>query len=62
MNYSYIVYKGSSAYNFKTLTAKYNGEKYVSKEEEELFLKYLKDFSDYDVSEITKENEQLFTQ
>ncbi len=55
--YRDIRFKGSTAYNFKTLTAKYNGEKYISKEEEELFLKYLKDFSDYDVSEITNEKE-----
>ena len=56
-NFKDIKFSGSSAFKFKSLIAKYNGEKYVSKEEEDLFLKYLKDFSDYDVSEITNEKE-----
>ena len=56
-NFKDIKFSGSSAFKFKALIAKYNGEKYVSKEEEDLFLKYLKDFSDYDVSGITNEKE-----
>lgn len=53
--YSYrdISFSGSSAYNFKNLTAKFDKSNYKNIEQIKLFEENLKNFSRYDVSEIT---------
>lgn len=52
-NYRDISFSGSSAYNFKNLTAKFDKSKYINIEQIKLFEENLKNFSRYDVSEIT---------
>jgi len=56
-NYKNIKFYGSSAFDFKSLIASYKNGKYVNFQQTELLEKYLKDFSGYDVSEITNINE-----
>lgn len=51
--YKDIKFYGSSAYRFKPLVAKYNKRVYCNDEQVELLKEYLRDFSGYDVSEIT---------
>ena len=51
--YKDIQFYGSSAHNFKSFIAKFNKQEYVNIEQIKLFKEYLKDFSGYDVSEIT---------
>ena len=53
--YSYrdISFSGSSAYNFKNFTAKFDKSNYINIEQIKLFEENLKNFSRYDVSEIT---------
>ena len=53
-NYKDIVLFGSSAYNFKPMSVTFNGKSYYNDEQIDLFKRYLKDFSDYDVSKITE--------
>ena len=50
--YKDIKLYGSSAYNFKPMTARFNGNKYYNREQDEMFREYMIDFADYDVSEI----------
>ena len=52
-DYKDIKYHGSIAFDFKSMQAKFNGKYYYNYEQEKKFLEYLKDFSGYDVSEIT---------
>ena len=51
--YKDIKYHSSIAFDFKPMQAKFNGKYYYNYEQEKKFLEYLKDFSEYDVSEIT---------
>ena len=51
--YKNIKIHGSSAYNFKPMILTYNGKVYFNLEQIRLFEKYMRDFQDYDVSEIT---------
>ena len=51
--YKDIKYYSSIAFDFKPMQAKFNGKYYYNYEQEKKFLEYLKDFSGYDVSEIT---------
>lgn len=56
--YKDIKYHSSIAFNFKLMQAKFNGKYYYNYEQEKKFLEYLKNFSGYDVSEITDIKEQ----
>jgi len=51
--YRDIKFYGSSAYKFKPMVVKFNNQKYYNLEQINLLEEYLKDFSGYDVSEIT---------
>ena len=51
--YKNIKIHGSSAHNFKPMILTYNGKVYFNLEQIRLFEKYMQDFQDYDVSEIT---------
>lgn len=51
--YKDIKYHGSTVFNFKLMQAKFNGKYYYNYEQEKIFIEHLKDFSGYDVSEIT---------
>ncbi len=51
--YKVIVYYGSVAFKFSKLAVYYNGQLYFSRDTLNLFEEYLRDFADYDVSEIT---------
>ena len=51
--YKDIKYHSSIAFDFKPMQAKFNGKYYYNYEQEKKFLEYLKDFSEYDESEIT---------
>ena len=50
--YKNIKIHGSSAHNFKQMIITYNGKVYFNLEQIRLFEKYMRDFQDYDVSEI----------
>lgn len=52
-NYKDIKFYGSSAYNFKPMVANFNKYKYVNLEQIELLEQYMRDFSGFDVSDIT---------
>ena len=51
--YKNIKYHGSIAFDFKLMQAKFNGKYYYNYQQDQKFEEYLKDFSGYDVSEIT---------
>ena len=57
-NYRDIMFYGSIAFDFKSMQAKFNGKFYYNYEQEKKFIEYLKDFSEYDVSEITNIKEK----
>ena len=52
-DYKDIKYHGSTAFDFKLMQAKFNGKYYYNYQQDQKFEEYLKDFSGYDVSEIT---------
>ena len=52
-DYKDIKYHGSIAFDFKLMQAKFNGKYYYNYQQDQKFEEYLKDFSGYDVSEIT---------
>ncbi|MBD5401414.1 hypothetical protein HDR58_01250 [bacterium] len=51
--YKDIIFYSSSAFDFKSMRAKFNSKYYYNYEQDEKFKNYLKDFSNYNVSEIT---------
>ena len=52
-----IMLYGSTAYNFKPMLIKNDGKVYYNQKQTEMLIKYMKDFADYDVFEITGEVE-----
>lgn len=48
-----IILYGSTAYNFKPMIVKNNGKVYYNSKQINMLEKYMRDFADYDVSEIT---------